>query len=88
MNLRSSADKNSSKISVIEKNTGANHTFHVINLKGIFEGNWAEVEVKFWNNNQAFCNSDKPTKNLRGWIKYLDDKGYPNIIDNAACLPL
>ncbi len=88
MNLRTSASTNSSKVSILKKNAeDADYPFHVIDIKGRFEGNWAEVEVKIWSTNETYCNSEKPIKKLNGWIKYIDDKGYPNIIDNAACLP-
>ncbi|GJM33713.1 MAG: hypothetical protein DHS20C18_27140 [Saprospiraceae bacterium] len=82
MNLRSKPDKDSKKIMLLKINRYNTDFYHLMSMTGNFQGNWAEVEVSIWNNTDGYCkNPDNPTKKVTGWIKYLDDTGFPNLFD-------
>lgn len=76
MNLRINPNANSDKIMLIEKNSK-----HLITILGNFEGNWAEIEVRIWEGENDYCDATTRDnyRTVIGWIKYLDDKGFPNL---------
>jgi hypothetical protein len=65
----------STKDPVIAKLLGENYLIH---LTGARKGFWMEAIVEYWPEHP--CNGgESATKNYTGWIKALDDKGFPNI---------
>jgi hypothetical protein len=75
INLRSEPDQKSKKITLLK----GNH--YAISLTGKTEGLWAEVNVGHYDNFpcSAKTSSQKPSEERNGWIKVIDDAGYPNI---------
>jgi hypothetical protein len=47
-------------------------------LTGNFKGNWAQTEVEVTKTIED-CGSGPLINKFKGWFKFLDDKGYPNI---------
>lgn len=65
----------STKDAVLAKLLGENY---LIKLTGKREGFWMEAKVEYWTEHP--CNGgEAATKTYTGWIKALDDKGFPNI---------
>lgn len=55
-----------------------------IRLTGATEGLWAEVIILEYDSD--YCDNDrKLIKESRGWMKVLDDAGYPNIWTGGYC---
>jgi len=52
---------------------------YLITLSGKTEGQWAEVKVTWPRFGLGEKKEAKPQTYYKGWIKILDDKGYPNI---------
>ena len=72
LNLRSGPGIHNSKIVTLRGDS------YSITLTGKLNGLWAEVEVELWEGN--CCEEDcKVINNYKGWIKLLDNKGYPNV---------
>ena len=81
MNLRIAPDANANKIMLVERGNT-----HFIKMLGNFQGNWAEVEVRFWNGQTSrWTPRTEECYRVRGWIKYLDDSGFPNLHFQAGC---
>jgi hypothetical protein len=72
LNLREGPSKNHP---VIQK---LSHDQHQIMLTGNSKGLWFEVRAELWPVHPCF-GGEKATQTYLGWIKALDDKGYPNI---------
>jgi len=86
MNLRTAPTANSDKLMVvrrIEEGLGC----HLAKMTGKFEGNWAEVNIHIWENSNYCENGLNSDRTIKGWMKYLDDKGFPNLfpIDFRCC---
>jgi hypothetical protein len=75
VNLRSEPDQKSRKIMLLK----GNH--YAIMLTGEIDGLWAEVIVGHYSKPPCEQNDQggKPTEEWNGWIKVIDDAGYPNI---------
>lgn len=75
INLRKDPNQKSNKIILIKGNQ------YAITLTGKTEGLWAEATVGKYS--QAPCKdltaTYKSTEEWKGWIKVIDDAGYPNI---------
>lgn len=72
MNLRVKPDVNSGKILLVKGDQ------FEIQPTGNIQGLWAEVEVKEYNS--VYCESPHElVETYKGWIKILDDLGFPNI---------
>jgi len=78
MNLRTAPTVNSDKIMVVTRFGGQNG-FPLAQMTGNLQGNWAEVNIHIWENNDYCEKSERSDRIVKGWIKYLDDKGFPNI---------
>ena len=50
---------------------------YIITCTGKTENLWAEVSVDYYEDHP--CNGGSKVQNWKGWIKFLDDKGFPNI---------
>lgn len=79
LNLRTAPDSEAEKIILLTINRYNKEFYHQLQMTGNFQGNWAEVEVSIYESMDARCRSKQVEKKLKGWIKYLDDSGYPNI---------
>lgn len=78
MNLRTTATVNSDRIMVVRK-VNESKNLHLVKMTGNFEGNWAEVEVHIWEENNYCDQRAYGDRIIKGWMKYLDDKGFPNV---------
>lgn len=88
LNLRDAPNKNGQKIGRVGINNDELSPFQVMQFTGQFADNWAEVVVQYWTNNESYCESAAPFQKLTGWIKHLDDSGFPNVVNNLSlCVP-
>jgi len=81
MNLRAAPTTNSDRVMIVRR-IGEVRGFHLVEMTGNFEGNWAEVKVHVWEKHENYCDIDTRESTsyiMRGWIKYLDDEGFPNL---------
>ncbi|MEL6988733.1 MAG: hypothetical protein AAGK97_13025 [Bacteroidota bacterium] len=79
MNLRTKPSLIAEKITLLKINRYSNN-YHQMRMTGSFNGAWAKVEVSFWNDMDHYCSDYKnPIKKSVGWIKYIDDEGFPNL---------
>ena len=88
MNLRTSPTTDSDKVMLLKKLYSENEAFYAVKLTGNFRGNWAEVKVYVWDSIEGFCLRENALQRTEvGWIKYLDDKGFPNLfpLDYRCC---
>ena len=84
MNLRDKPGLAGKKIELIQKN-GPNVAFHKMKMTGRFAQNWAEVEVLYYQDLDQYCSGKTAEiKKVIGWIKYLDDTGFPNLFDTPT----
>lgn len=86
MNLRTTPTANSDKMMVVRR-IEERQGIHFVELTGNFEGNWAEVNIRIWQNSDYCENRNNSDRTVKGWMKYLDDKGFPNLfpIDFSCC---
>ena len=81
MNLRDRPTAKSKKITLIKVNGPKENDHHQFRFTGNYAGNWAEIEVYLYDDFNASCSDRKnPKRKIIGWVKYLDDKGFPNVI--------
>lgn len=81
LNLRDRPTTKSEKIALIKVNGPKENDHHQFRFTGNYAGNWAEIEVFLYDDFNASCNDRKnPKRKIIGWIKHLDDKGFPNVI--------
>lgn len=88
MNVRTKPTADSDKVMLVKKLYSEDEAFYAVKLTGNFQGNWAEVEVEVWDSIEGFCFRENALQRTeRGWIKYLDDKGFPNLfpVDYRCC---
>jgi len=79
MNLRTAPTANSDKIMVVRR-IEEGRSFHLAKMTGRFEGKWAEVNIHVWENSDYCKNRNNSDRIIKGWMKYLDDKGFPNVL--------
>jgi len=88
MNLRTAPSANSNKVILVKKLYDHEETLYIVKLTGNFQGNWAEVNVEVWDSVEGYCFKENAKQRIaHGWIKYLDDKGFPNVfpVDFRCC---
>jgi len=78
MNLRIAPTVNSEKIMLVKKPQNEDG-FHIIEPTGNIQGNWAEVDIHIIAKSDYCRNGYRSVPSVKGWIKHLDDKGFPNI---------
>lgn len=85
MNLRTAPTINSDKIMVVRKIRGS-RSLQLVKMTGNFEENWAEVNIHIWENGDYCENMNNSDHIIKGWIKHLDNKGFPNVFPiNFRC---
>ncbi len=76
LNLREKPDAKSKKVDLMKGDE------YLITLSGQMDGLWAEVNVKKYGSRPCKVkdvSQMKPLRELKGWIKAVDDAGIPNI---------
>ena len=88
MNLRSSPSANTKKLDLIKINGDQEERYHSIFFTGEFRGGkWAEVKIQFWKNRTACCSKTGEVQETIAWLKYIDNDGSPNLINQISCIP-
>jgi len=78
MNLRTAPTVNSDKIMLVKKPQNEDD-LHIIGMTDNIQGNWAEVNIHIMTKSD-YCRKGYGSGSIvKGWIKHLDDKGFPNI---------
>lgn len=79
LNLRDGAG---TEFNVVTKLTNGDHLLH---FTGKSKGAWMEVKAELWPLHPCE-GGEKASKTYTGWIKALDDKGFPNVwFDTRGC---
>jgi len=77
MNLRTAPTAKSDRVMIVRE-FQERQGLHLVEMTGKFDGNWAEVNIHIWENSD-YCENRNSERIVKGWMKYLDDKGFPNI---------